>query len=1112
MASDIQDGKVFFNTGLDRDSNLLAIEGGDSRYRLNVTLTEDGEYEVLSNIQGNVLRSYSLPAGNNTIKGFVEDKENKAGIYFVHNSSNAHSIIRFNSEDNSFTEILRGQSSVLPLFPWDGFAGADIIGNEDEQFLIWADGREPHMINIKYAIDGNYGTLGTVVEEEISFYKRPLFTSGFLSNFTAEYVAGSSDNRDLSNRIFQFAFRLKYFDNTFSTFSNYSEIPFPIENIPSGKNSAALGYELIRITYDIGNQPTVVDKIQLLYRIVDVDEGVPGSWYVYGERDYTSIGNDTWDFMNDQSIGIISDQEAARPYDYVPDLANHVGLIDSNRAVFDVGREGYDNLPSLSVSFNTSESSISTADEGIAYSLLALASVGNPVTVTFTLNSTIDYYYEIQIDLLEIYTLYTFGLDPIDVYTEFKTWADGLALPGLSTSVTANSITFTTTGTTRTITALVLERTKTFRTLKTGAKYKFGVEYGYDGKRGPVQTSDDFILELPAFSAITSTYTDYILETEITLNHAAPTGATDFRIVSFGSNIDYFEEYFIFFNWTDITDSSSDYTIYLDEPYTVIKKDEIVNRMRAAYGDSTTGIEYGFDFQPGDVVSFVGYFETIPALTSAAAYDVNIQSVNDYVIEVVTSTEIKISSSAIREIKNLSSSALFAFWLIQIIRKKDTFDAVAQEFSLSMDISEHGNAYNITDHFSDVWKTKQVYFNGNNFADYGLLVPFGKYAWMEKPKISLYYDSRPTSQGRVNAVNEFATQRSDRRIRWGGNFIDEAGINFLTKFDFEDERSVDDRNGAINKIQQIGNVLKVYQERKVTSFYLKTTSSIDADGNDTFVFSSDVMSIGRQSIDDYGCTHFTSYVKNVRNAYFFDIVNGVVVRDSANGFQEISNNKMHTYFKDKSKEILQYTAGTVNVFGGWDEDLNMYLITFVDLANLSASVNETVGFHEMTNRWVSFYSFLPEYYGKVSGDQLLSFRDGALYEHNIGATRNNFYGADYDSEVWVHANKEAVINKVFDSIEINSVGQWSCPDDDSIVIEFPINMQSRLLAGKFKRQEGIYRSDFLRDSLNGGSLAVRNNLFNGRQLRGKEMTIKLKNSDTDKAMLESVLIRSSISK
>lgn len=1121
MASDIQNIAIFSKSGMDQDTDIIGIKAGDSRYRLNVTLSEDTNFEIISNIKGNTLRSYTLPAGTNIVKGFVEDKENKAGIYFIWNSNNDHCIIRFNSEDNSFTEILTNEDVILPAWgAWSGYADAQIIGDEESQFLIWCDGGAPKMINVQYAIDNNYNS--PITEEEISFYKYPLIVGSGNTTISANYLAGTGPNTKIHKKLFQGAIRLKYYDKTYSVLSNYSEIPVPTDNIPSGRLTNDWIYGIIRFSFNIQNEPIIVDKYQFIYRIIDIGGGVAGNWNIYDEFDYSAKGDYSVDFKNDKTLGVLADSEAIRPYDFVPDKSNHVGIIDSNRAVFDVAQEGYDNVD-LNVSMAVREDAITFGFEGVKFqqrSLINSAGTSSVIVTVLSIDENDDYSFWFRISDYS-FQMATLGLTPTEVGDAIKNYFDnlfsglGIAYFTITNTSTANSVILTVATTdpnNHIVSALVQELSGTFRSLKTGATYKFGLEYGYSGKRGTVQTNNDMILEVPDFKDLSATFTDYTLNAELTINHVAPTDATDFRIVCYYSDVDYYEEYLLHYNTSDIYDDSAEYTMFLDDSYTIIRKDDMINRMRLAYGDETQSIEYGFDIQTGDVIKFVGHFTNKTTVIGLVS-DVQILDIGEYTIDVVTDTEIKISSSAIREVENKSGLPLI---LIQIIRKKETFDYIAQEFSPNFPISEHSGTIDITEFFADCFKSRQVYLNLYNEDDYGFTgATSGNYAWMEKPRMSLYYDSYPKSQGRENAYNPNAAQVSSNKIQWGGKWIDEGGVNFLTKFDAEDYRDLDDRNGKITKIQQIGDVLRVYQERKVTSFYLKTTSSIDADGNSTFVFDSSVMSDGRQFIEDYGCTHFSSYVKNVRNAYFFDLINSAVLRDSANGLQVISDYGMHSYFKEKVRQIVEYSgSGTIEIFGGWDEDQEMYLITFVNIvsgAKTTSVINETIGFQENTNRWISFFSFIPEFYGKISGDQLLSFTAGALYEHNTNAVRNNFYGVQYYSEVWVHGTEQPMINKIFDSIEINSDGQWSCPDDDSIEIERPIVMQSRLLPGKFRIQEGIYRADFLRDALNGGAVWTRSYLLNGRQLRGKEITVKLRNTDTGKALLETVIINSSIS-
>lgn len=299
------------------------------------------------------------------------------------------------------------------------------------------------------------------------------------------------------------------------------------------------------------------------------------------------------------------------------------------------------------------------------------------------------------------------------------------------------------------------------------------------------------------------------------------------------------------------------------------------------------------------------------------------------------------------------------------------------------------------------------------------------------------------------------------------------------------------------------------------SFYLKTTSSTSADGSQTYVFSDNVMSDARQSVFEYGCTHFTSYTKTTRAAYYFDIINGVVIKDTPGGPVEISEQNMHTYFKNKSIDILNYGIDSILVLGGYDEDLDMYLLTFLDPSTPAASINETIGYYIPEERWIAFYSYLPEYYGKISGNTALTFKNGQLYLQNSNTTRNNFFGVQYESIIDVHANSYPNEIKVYESMNNVGSGRWAPSTDGDIEITLPELMQSRLVEGKFKLQEGVYTSEFLRDALVkdgiGGTTFEKSQLIGGRFLRGHEMRIRLRNDDTDEANLRIVTVKSNIS-
>lgn len=1105
-----------FGGGLDQDSDIMMLFNGKSRYRLNMVET-NGDLGASVNIKGTsrIDGAFSLPSGTNRCIGKIDDGENGTIIAFIYNSNNYHSIVAYDPSNDNAYYILDGTSGSIGSilnFNEDYYIDAGIIGNGDERFLVWTDGyNKPRIINIVMAVNYTSGSgnpiYNAISSEIISLYKKPYIKD---INVIGIIYDSSYGLNNIDRKIFQFAVRLVYYDKTLSSVSPFSRVIYPSDSISVGRVSDKEFGNYIFIELDFDNDTDLVDKYQLLYRNIDKGDSVTGSWYVYDEYDYSSVGTITHRFYNDKNLGVVSDEEAYRLYDYTPDKASKLFIIDSNRIVLGGVTEGFDPV-SINAVAVSNEISIPSFDEGISYNNSGFISNGGTTNISFTSteSSGSDRYVYFQIvEIGGINETFTF---PSSYKFTHDYWMVKLrdfinAISGIEATAVYSSPTLTVTmnvGSTKTyfLVMLVLIDNQTFTTLKTGAIYKYGIRYGYGGKVGPVQTNDDMILTTNNISSIASTYTNYRLTSSITINNIAPLGADNYQIVSFGSNIDYYEQYYVYGNFANIADSSSKYTIYTDGISTIIKRDDMVGRMLKAYNNS---INYGGDFQKGDVIRLIGVSSTIPT-SGTVSYDVDLFNDDyEYLIDSVTSTEIKISYSAIELLNSFYSGEIFI--MIEILRYKD-FSEIAQEYSDVFAIDSNGYhlsnqqdqtsglpaIVNLTEYFADCFKTKQPFINNENFSDYGLTASGGGfYAWMEKPSISLYYPSTPSNLGRFLAVGENYYTNTIRKIKWGGKFIDNSNINFMTRFEFDDEKYLDDEDGEITRIQQIGNTLKVYQERGVTSFYLGATYATDPEGNETTAFSSQVMSEPRKSGTEYGCSYFTGYVRTPEIAYFFDVNIGAVLKDTNGGIFPI-NNYMNTYFRKKAKDILS-SSDNISVHMGYDSENKWLFVSFVNHDNSLSPINETLLFKEDTQYWDTFCSFIPEMYGEASGAYMLSFKNGLCYTHNTNSLYNYFYDTIYPSIITLHCVVNPSLLKIFEAIELVGDTLFYCPNNGDISIEKPLVMSSRLKSGKFVRQEGVYRSDLLNDMNTTGSPSI-NSLFNGRKLRGYEISLRLYNID-----------------
>ena len=91
--------KILFFTGIDSDSanegNRERLGEAFCRSRLNVRVlnTDSGNNGAAETVNGNLLVSFTLPTGSNTVIGSFEYELDKKNYYFVYNSLLNHSIL-----------------------------------------------------------------------------------------------------------------------------------------------------------------------------------------------------------------------------------------------------------------------------------------------------------------------------------------------------------------------------------------------------------------------------------------------------------------------------------------------------------------------------------------------------------------------------------------------------------------------------------------------------------------------------------------------------------------------------------------------------------------------------------------------------------------------------------------------------------------------------------------------------------------------------------------------------------------------------------------------------------------------------------------------------------
>jgi hypothetical protein len=385
---------------------------------------------------------------------------------------------------------------------------------------------------------------------------------------------------------------------------------------------------------------------------------------------------------------------------------------------------------------------------------------------------------------------------------------------------------------------------------------------------------------------------------------------------------------------------------------------------------------------------------------------------------------------------------------------------------------------------------------------------------VEAMEFSDVYNMTYNSIGRPQIVN-----RNFRRIEYRSNilhsglYIENTLTNNLSKVNSSDYISLAEKYGSINFMREVGFTLKVLQQYKSTSLYIGREGLQQAklSGVDVVASKSEILSSPMVSETDYGTAFSSGCLKYLRNIYFYDAYNGVIVRDAPNGMFPISDYGIKDFIRDKSKTFIAHGLDNVSVYSAYDETFNLVFFSFLDSAD--ATQNFTIAFHEPTNKWISFYDFQPEFYGCL-GSLMTSWESEKLWLHNSG-TRMNFYGTQYTQRVKVAANKDPLKVKAFKAIVLDSNKIWNAGTNGDIVIlqngSLLSGASSKLPESWFELREGKYYSNFGRNMLSNGVTPQEADLIDGDELRGSSMGITLRNANTDETKLFGVIVESTYS-
>lgn len=972
---------------------------------------------------------------------------------------------------------------------------AFLVGNAKERLLYWCyQGITTYKINVYDHI---------IALSTSSVATNPTLAK-FLNITDLTSVNSGVVTKQNANTYFQALLRGRYLDGERSVFSSLSPLLYPYSY---GENSVGVRGLLANKTYSLSStfpEDILIDAIEYAVKTGN------GNWKLSDVSvTSTSATAETITISGGESSYEVAQSDIEKLYDLVPQRHGAQCFVGNNRMLVADCLEGYDNA-SLTSSYNIETDSGYPSIPTI-YLNCAFVGGGSPYTATVTpltisASEWRSHCIYLKTAIGNEYFAYVtddYGLSQtelcdslVDAITyQIANNAGGIDVGNIIPARLSSTVSIASNSSSVICRYIVFRSYVKHRTLKTGAKHYFGVAlFDNMGRCGGINPLTE--VSSPRTSSL-----NVPVDVSLSVDSGIPYWASKVKLFYAGSSMSKFRQAVI--KREDVEIEQDTIKIFINN---YVIESQIINPESQIAS---------YVFNPGDKFVFIGSYSTDTVSFGGQTFT---YSRFPY-FSAIESCDILGQDESSITIRKPNTDGLLSeidtatYLLVEINTPKTDNPVEYFETPYTLPVFDFGTGvYGISD-FEEV---KYDHFINQTFY---LVDGVPISGWIESESFSNYFESKTQGLGRVSFFSEGFRRLRRNSIRASNVYVPNTNINGLSTFDYENEVLLDESYGFITDMKVIGDVLKILQPRKISSMYIGTEVGVDANGNTVMYRSDKILTAPRYSATGYGSMHPESAIVHNNFLYFYDATNSVVVRDTPGGTFAISDNGMRAYFKYKTQQLIDSCGYSFKAIGCFDYQNEMYLLTFIDPYN--SSNNTTIGFHEPTESWCSFYSFLPESYCGIPGDQIISFSGGHLYTHD-SSTRNNFYETQYTSQVWVVGNQYPYDTKKFNTLYVNSNDVWApsatdgiIVDSDHIAYQDPQNytthkgsMQSSLKEANFRIYNGEYRAEFLRDGTTNSSTFNVPDLIDGRALQGKTILVKLISDSTSGVYLRSVRIGS----
>ncbi len=402
--SDYKQEILFPNSGLNSDDSNLFAGLGDAPFRMHIMIGEEGQNGVVTNMKGNHLARYTFNYANvHQVVGSYYNRLTRKCYYWVFSQPYDYTtsddyiydnhLLCFDEDTETITNIFTDEFNYFGLDINYPVKDCDMLGD-----YLYFNPRisEPKMIDVVRAKNymdyddydpledylygnkvkffggiflANVAVTGESPSESPTKWERigdcyqdytditPDFDSEFRYAFNVirhvpvarpVFVYGTDADKNANNvrgKVFRFTHRYKFFDNTYSKFSAFSNITLPLyDEYYNGEVPGDVDvYNYIAVTIRL-HSSALIKEIEIGF------QETGGKWYKAKivnrwEQEMLDDLTYTYKFYNtDSAYEIIPDELFEEPYDSVPRWAATQELINKNILAYGGCTLGFNNI------------------------------------------------------------------------------------------------------------------------------------------------------------------------------------------------------------------------------------------------------------------------------------------------------------------------------------------------------------------------------------------------------------------------------------------------------------------------------------------------------------------------------------------------------------------------------------------------------------------------------------------------------------------------------------------------------------------------------------------------------------------------------------------------